>query len=199
MVVSNRNLLFQGLFSGDMLVSGRVGSWLINNHRNLAGSSKSLPVMKVFLNHTLISLAPLQTPVSMIYRQNLKNHLIISNHWWEENVQDASWYQLVDGFNPLEQYYRPIGSFPQIGVKINNISSHHLANIHFPNNERLERRTRRGWCGFRLSWFRSFLKASNKKLVPQTTILEWMLVETPILIILSYNDLVRHPTETNHL
>ena len=29
MMVSNRNLLFQGLFSGDMLVSGNVGVFLV--------------------------------------------------------------------------------------------------------------------------------------------------------------------------
>ena len=33
---------------------------------------------------------------------------------------------LVGGFNPSEKYARQIGSFPQVGVKIKNISNHHL-------------------------------------------------------------------------
>ena len=34
---------------------------------------------------------------------------------------------LVGGFNPIEKYARQFGSFPQVGVKIKNISNHHLA------------------------------------------------------------------------
>ena len=33
---------------------------------------------------------------------------------------------LVGGFNPSEKYARQIGSFPQIGMKINNIWNHQL-------------------------------------------------------------------------
>ena len=33
---------------------------------------------------------------------------------------------LVGGFNPFEKYARQIGSFPQVGMKIENIWNHQL-------------------------------------------------------------------------
>ena len=35
------------------------------------------------------------------------------------------------GFNPSEKYARQIGSSPQIGVKIESVSNHHLVNLPF--------------------------------------------------------------------
>jgi len=32
---------------------------------------------------------------------------------------------LVGGFNPFEKYARQIGSLPQVGMRIQNISNHH--------------------------------------------------------------------------
>ena len=37
-------------------------------------------------------------------------------------------FNLVGGFNPSEKYARQIGSFPQVGMKKENIWSHHLIN-----------------------------------------------------------------------
>jgi len=40
--------------------------------------------------------------------------------------------RLVGGFNPFEKYARQIGNLPQVGVKINNISNHHLGEDRLP-------------------------------------------------------------------
>ena len=37
--------------------------------------------------------------------------------------------KLGGGFNPIEKYARQIGSFPQIEVKMKNMSNHHLDGI----------------------------------------------------------------------
>ena len=42
-----------------------------------------------------------------------------------ESIPIGSMY-LVGGFNPFEKYYSEIGSFPLVGMKIKNISNHHL-------------------------------------------------------------------------
>ena len=56
-----------------------------------------------------------------LHARNLKPESMTSDHFKKNPETFSSKQVLVGGFNPFEKYARQIGSFPQVGVKINNL------------------------------------------------------------------------------